>query len=79
MSCCGVWNNAADVRQVRCWHETDMLTSLRNVRYQSNSGKHLLALSFSGFDPELNSRPGRPFFEAYGRNLTTQCLCSPAG
>jgi hypothetical protein len=28
-----------------------MLTALRNVRYRSNSGKHLLALSFSGFDP----------------------------
>jgi hypothetical protein len=28
-----------------------MLTALRNVRYRSNSGKHVLALSFSGFDP----------------------------
>jgi len=33
-------------------YETDMLTALRNVRYRSNSGKHLLALSFSGFDPK---------------------------
>jgi hypothetical protein len=33
------------------WHETDMPTALRNVRYQGQSGKHVLALSFSGFDP----------------------------
>src|SRR5258708_6885112 len=32
-------------------HETDMPTALRNVRYQGQSGKHVLALSFSGFDP----------------------------
>src|SRR5260370_7066683 len=36
----------------RClWHETDMPTALRDVRSQGQSGKHLLALSFSGFDP----------------------------
>jgi hypothetical protein len=29
-----------------------MPTALRNVRYRRQSGKHLLALSFSGFDPE---------------------------
>jgi hypothetical protein len=34
------------------WHETDMPTALGNVRSQGRSGKHLLALSFSGFDPE---------------------------
>jgi len=28
-----------------------MPTLLRNVRSQGQSGKHLLALSFSGFDP----------------------------
>src|SRR5260221_12643810 len=28
-----------------------MPTALRNVRYQGQSGKHVLALSFSGFDP----------------------------
>jgi hypothetical protein len=33
------------------WHETDMPNALRNVRSQGQSGKHLLALSFSGFDP----------------------------
>ena len=31
---------------------SDMPTALRNVRSQGQSGKHLLALSFSGFDPE---------------------------
>ena len=35
---------------VGTWHETDMPTALRNVRYQGQSGKHVLALSFSGFD-----------------------------
>ena len=33
------------------WHEADMPTVFRNVRYQGQSGKHVLALSFSGFDP----------------------------
>jgi hypothetical protein len=32
-------------------HETDMPTALRDVRSQGQSGKHLLALSFSGLDP----------------------------
>ena len=36
-----------------------MLTALRNVRYQSNSGKHVLALSFSGFDPTETLRSFR--------------------
>jgi hypothetical protein len=30
-----------------------MPTALRNVRYQGQSGSHMLALSFSGFDPKL--------------------------
>ncbi len=34
------------------WHETDMAKYLDNVRYWVNSGKHVLALSFSGFDPQ---------------------------
>ena len=38
----------------RSWHETDMPTALRDVRSQGQSGKHLLALSFSGFDPEAD-------------------------
>jgi hypothetical protein len=36
---------------VAFWHETDMPTTLRDVRYQGQSGKHILASSFSGFDP----------------------------
>jgi hypothetical protein len=35
----------------RCWHQTDMPTALRNVRFRGQSRKLLLALSFSGFDP----------------------------
>ena len=34
------------------WHETDMPKYLSNVRYWVNSGKHLLSLSFSSFDPQ---------------------------
>jgi len=34
------------------WHQTDMPNYLADVRCWVNSGKHLLALSFSGFDPE---------------------------
>jgi hypothetical protein len=40
------------------WHETDMPTLFRNVRSQGQSGKHLLALSFSGFDPRRTSKLG---------------------
>jgi hypothetical protein len=36
---------------VAWWHETDMPTALRDVRSQGQSGKHMLALSFSAFDP----------------------------
>jgi hypothetical protein len=32
-------------------HETDMPKYLGDVRYWVNSGKHMLASSFSGFDP----------------------------
>jgi len=46
-------NDKAILRRMSPFVETDRLTALRNVRYQSNSGKHLLALSFSVFDPEL--------------------------
>src|SRR6266404_6710529 len=37
------------------WHETDMPTALRDVRFQGQSGKHMLASSFSGFDPYRSS------------------------
>jgi hypothetical protein len=30
---------------------------LRNVRYQGQSGSHMLALSFSGFDPGCVKTP----------------------
>jgi hypothetical protein len=36
-------------------HETDMPTVLSDVRCWVNSGKHMLALSFSGFDPRRSS------------------------
>ena len=34
-----------------------MPTALRNVRYQGQSGKHMLSGSFSVFDPEQSWRP----------------------
>jgi hypothetical protein len=40
---------------VRSWHETDIPTALRDVRSQGQSGKHMLALSFSDFDPTATS------------------------
>jgi hypothetical protein len=50
--------NAANVKKNPCqpgavhtWHETDMPKYLGDVRYWVNSGKHMLAWSFSGFDP----------------------------
>ena len=36
----------------RSWHETDMPTALRDVRSQEQSGKHVLPLSSSQFDPK---------------------------
>jgi hypothetical protein len=38
------------------WHEADMPTASRDVRFRGQSGKHLLAMSFSGFDPNRKSR-----------------------
>jgi hypothetical protein len=40
----------------RTWHETDMPATLRDVRFQGQSGKHVLVLSFSGFDPKRTCR-----------------------
>ena len=40
---------------VHTWHETDMPKYLGDVRCWVNSGKHLLSLSFSGFDPKRTS------------------------
>src|SRR3979411_2580982 len=42
-------------RDFRSWHRTDMPTALRDVRFQGQSGKHMLTLSFSGFDPKATS------------------------
>jgi hypothetical protein len=41
-----------------------MPTVFRDVRFQGQSGKHLLALSFSGFDPKATSgsRRAQPHF-----------------
>jgi hypothetical protein len=45
-------DDGGDAGHVYSWHETDMPKYLGDVRYWVNSGKHLLALSFSGFDPQ---------------------------
>ena len=44
------------IEYVGCWHETDMPTALRDVRSQEQSGKHLLTVSSSQFDPYRKSR-----------------------
>src|SRR5712664_1006722 len=36
------------------WHETDMPTAMRDVRSQGRSGKHMLGLSSSQFDPNAD-------------------------
>jgi hypothetical protein len=41
---------------VAYWHEAEMPKYLGHVRCWKNSGKHMLALSFSGFDPTRTSR-----------------------
>jgi hypothetical protein len=41
--------------EVRVWHETEMPTALRDVRSQEQSGKHLLTVSSSQFDPMRTS------------------------
>jgi hypothetical protein len=41
------------------WHETDMLTAVRDVRSQGQSGKHMLALSSSQFDPQPQDQRGQ--------------------
>src|SRR5258708_24956002 len=37
---------------VHTWHETDMPTALRHVRYQGQSGNHVLAVSISPFETQ---------------------------
>ena len=44
------------IEYVGCWHETDMPTALRDVRSQGAKRKiYILALSFSGLDPQQTS------------------------
>jgi len=38
-----------------CGSKTDVPTALRDVRFQRQSGKHLLAASISPFDPSATS------------------------
>ena len=35
------------------WHQTDMPTAMRDVRSRGQSGKHILAVSLSGFGPDV--------------------------
>jgi hypothetical protein len=45
---------------VRKWPVCDTLTSSRNVRSQESTGKHLLRLSSSRFDPKRSSKKRNP-------------------
>ncbi len=47
-----LYRRAACNREVGSWHETDMPSALSDVRSWGQSGKHVLAMSFSGFDPQ---------------------------
>src|SRR6266481_1879130 len=47
-------------RDFRNWHETDMPQWSLYVRSWGQSGKHMLAMSFSGFDPKRTSGAGQP-------------------
>ena len=52
----GTIRNASNtIDDVGSWHEAEMPKYLGNVRCWVNSGKHLLAASFSGFDPQATS------------------------
>ena len=44
--------NVCEGTDVSCWHEPDIPKYLGDVRCWVNSGKHVLALRFSGFDPK---------------------------
>ena len=48
---------------VALWHLSDMALELGDVRYWMNSGKHVLTLSFSVFDPNVWS--GRALQEVF--------------
>jgi hypothetical protein len=56
----------------RSWHETDTPSALRNVRYQGQSGKHMLSGSFSVFDPDVWS--GRALQEVSSTWQMRSCI-----
>jgi hypothetical protein len=64
---------------VHTWHETDMPKHLGDVRYWVNSGKHLLSLSFSGFDPNATSTRRGPSHPAYDGHFDLAPPPIPAG
>jgi hypothetical protein len=53
---------------VRSWHESDIPKYLADVRSWVNSGKHMLALSFSGFDRGLVSTSGHATADGFVSN-----------
>jgi hypothetical protein len=61
---------------VSIWHRTDMPTLLSDVRYWMNSGKHVLTVSFSGFDARLNRSTDRALRSKMAKQLF---LKHPAG
>src|SRR5260370_34346939 len=57
-----------------------MPTALRNVRSQGQSGKHLLTLSFSGFDPDVwSGRALQEVFVEVAVAVLHQCIRSLIG
>jgi hypothetical protein len=66
--------------RVRKWHETDMPKYLGDVRCWVNSGKHLLSLSFSGFDPMYGPAVRCKRFSSSWRSAVLhQCIRSLIG
>src|SRR5258708_39070093 len=55
------------------------LTALSNVRSQGQSGKHILPLSFSGFDPNATSTRRGPSHPAYDGHFDLAPPPIPAG
>src|SRR5260221_13682331 len=51
------------------WHETDMPKYLSDVRCWVNSGKHMLSLRFSGFDPTQTWAPPNIFHSTGPRRI----------
>jgi hypothetical protein len=60
------------------WHETDMPTAMRDVRSRGQSGKHILAVSFSEFDPKETLRANFdrliPLAKGEGHRMRTPML-----